>query len=47
MERKRIALVQCRDVAWGGPGWALGRAVGGDEARQEGQVHHGVWCAGL
>lgn len=44
VERNKIALVHCRDVAWGGPGWALGWAVVSDEARQEGQVHH--WSMG-
>lgn len=44
VERNKIAVVQCRDVAWGGQGWALGRAALGDEARKEGQVQH--WSTG-
>lgn len=40
VERNKIALVQCGDVAWGGQGPALGRAVVSDEVRKEGQVQH-------
>lgn len=47
VERNKIALIQCRDMAWEGQGWALGWEVVSDEARKEGQVQHWITVSGL